>query len=268
MDCHVHCYDLARQSFSVSSGFHVQENELGSVDDLKAVLDAHGLTHALLVNPLGGYGTDNSYLLQAVAEGDGRFRGVALLAEDVDDREVRRLIDGGIVGIRFNLGFPNSPPIHGPAGERALAIAREAGWFVQIHAVGDAILSALPILKRVDRVVIDHCGRPDITAGIAQPAFSGLIDLGRQGRAHIKLSACFRFSRAGWPFDDCRPFVDALIDAFSIDRCLWGSDWPFIRSRRRIDYGPQYAFLAHVVPDATERAKILWANPAQLCGIA
>ena len=265
VDCHAHCYDLAEQDFSASSGFHVHPNERGSARDYEAVLDAHGISHAVLVNPLGGYGTDNRYLLRTIAAGGGRFRGIALLAEDADERTVAALADGGIAGIRFNLNFPTSPSLYGAAGERSLAIARELGWIVQVHYSGDAIVPALPTLRASGcTVVIDHCGRPDTTAGIDQPGFAELLAYGREGSAFIKLAAFFRMAAA--PYRDCLPFAQALIDAFTVERCLWGSDWPFVRATTRVDYGPQRAFLDVAVPSPADRARILWDNPARLFG--
>lgn len=267
VDCHAHCYDLSQQAFSGTSGFDVQPNELGSAEDYAAVLDAHGISHAVLVNPLGGYGTDNRYLLRTIAAANGRFRGIALLAEDADEREVAALGDGGVGGIRFNLNFAASPSLYGQAGERALAIAREQDWLVQVHYAGDTIVDALPVLRASGRtVVIDHCGRPDVDAGLDQPGFAQLLDFGREGGAYIKLSAFFRMARA--PYAGCLRYACALVEAFGIDRCLWGSDWPFVRATRRVDYGPQLDFLATILPDPSERRQVLWDNPARLFGFA
>lgn len=266
VDCHAHCYDLSQQDFSETAGFHVQLNELGSVEDYAAVLDAHGITHAVLVNPLGGYGTDNRYLLRAVAAGNGRFRGIALLAEDADNRTIASLAEGGIAGIRFNLNFPSSPSLYGAAGQRALAIAREHGWLLQVHYAGDALVEALPVLRASGRtIVIDHCGRPDLDGGLDQPGFAQLLDLGREGSAHVKLSAFFRM---GAPRSKWLEYAHALVAAFSVERCLWGSDWPFVRATRRVDYGPQLAFLEAILPDPAERRQVLWDNPARLFGFS
>jgi predicted TIM-barrel fold metal-dependent hydrolase len=266
IDAHAHCYDVAGFSASASSGFDLLANERGSAEDFMAVLDTNGISHAVLTNPLGGYGTDNSYLLRTIVGSNGRFKGIALLAEDADDRTIATLTDAGISGIRFNLNFPASPSLYGKAGDRALAISRENKWIVQIHYGGDTILSALPRLNGVEKLIIDHCGRPDVAAGTEQPGFRELLDLGRQGRAYIKLSAFFRLSRLGPPYSDCDRYVDALIDAFTIDRCLWGSDWPFLHANRRVDYGPQRAYLDRIVPDEASRIRILRDNPIALYG--
>lgn len=268
VDCHAHAFDLSRQGWGGDRGFDIQPNELGTAPQFLDVLSCHGFTHGVLINPLGGYGADNTYMLEAIAASGGRLKGVALLPDGTPEAELRRMKDGGIVGIRFNLDFPTSPPLHGPAGERALAQAREAGWMAQVHYHhGDSIVAALPVLRAAGLpVVIDHCGRPELDAGLDQPGFRALLDYGRDSDAVIKLSGVFRLSRHA-PYRDADPYVAALVQAFTPDRCIWGSDWPFLRARERTDYGPLLAALHRVLPDAAEREKVLWTNPARLFGL-
>jgi len=266
IDSHAHVFDLARFPLQDSRGFDIQANEHGTAAEYAAVLDAHGVDHALLINPLGGYGTDCRCMLAAIAEGRGRFRGVALLAPEATERDVQTLVDGGVIGIRFNLNFEKSPSLYGAAGDRALAIARDAGWLVQVHYEGDTLAKALPVLRAARTpVVIDHMGRPDVAAGLDQPGFQALLELGRAG-AVVKLSGSFRSTRVGPPYQDLDPFVHALLEAFTAERCVWGSDWPFLRARTRVDYGPQLAALTRWVPDPAQRAQILWDNPSRIFG--
>jgi predicted TIM-barrel fold metal-dependent hydrolase len=266
VDCHAHVFDLKRFPPPDSRGFDIAANEHGTIEDYVAVLDAHGMTHALLVNPLGGYGLDNRYMLAAMAEHPGRFRGISLLSPPATDRDIKTLVDGGVVGIRFNLNFEKSPSLYGNAGERALAIARDVGWLVQVHYEGEAIVPALPILRGSRlTVVVDHFGRPAVAHGVAQPGFQALLELGRHG-AVVKLSAGFRMSAARPSYADLDPFAGELLRVFGIDRCVWGSDWPFLRAPARVDYGPQLTALARWVPDPADRERILWRNPSRIFG--
>lgn len=268
VDSHAHVFDLARYPFHPSSGFSLLPNEPGTARQYASVLDSHGFSHALLINPLGGYGVDNRNMLDAIAESRGRFKGVAVVPHDIAENDFDRLVAGGVVGIRFNLSFPASPSIHGAGGARLLAMARERGLSVHIHYHEPAdMLEAVPVLQRCGtRLVFDHCGRPQLEQGIGQSAFQALLEMGRSTNALIKLSALFRFSNTGWPYEDTDPYVQALIDAFSADRCLWGSDWPFLRARARIDYGPELMPIHRWFTDAADRHKLLWDNPAGAFG--
>jgi predicted TIM-barrel fold metal-dependent hydrolase len=270
VDSHAHAFDLSRQGWGGDRGFDIQPNELGTAPQFLHMLASHGFTHGVLINPLGGYGANNTYMLEAIAASGGRLKGVALLPDATPEPEIHRMVEGGIVGIRFNLDFPTSPPLLGPAGERALARAREVGWFIQLHYHhGDSLLAVLPTLRAAKLpVVIDHCGRPDLAGGLDQPGFRALLELGRSSDAIIKLSGIFRFSGTDSPYADTDPHVAALVEAFGIDRCIWGSDWPFLRARARTDFGPLLAALHRVMPSAAEREKVLWTNPARLFRMA
>jgi predicted TIM-barrel fold metal-dependent hydrolase len=266
VDSHAHAFDLTRQGWGGDRGFDIQPNEMGTAPQFLHMLACNGFTHGVLINPLGGYGANNTYMLEAIAASQGRLKGVALLPDATTDAEIHRMVEGGIVGIRFNLDFPTSPPLLGPAGDRALARAREVGWFAQVHYHhGTSIIAALPVLRAAKLpVVIDHCGRPELEGGIDQPGFRELLEFGRSGQGIIKLSGTFRISATGSPYEDTDPYVRALVDAFGIDRCIWGSDWPFLRAKSRTDFGPLLAALHRVLPDAADREKVLWTNPSRL----
>jgi predicted TIM-barrel fold metal-dependent hydrolase len=55
-----------------------------------------------------------------------------------------------------------------------------------------------------------------------------------------------------------------LIDAFGVDACVWGSDWPFLRAPERIDYGPLLSLVERLVPDPAERRALWWDTPRRL----
>lgn len=268
VDTHAHTYDLTRFPFHESSGFSILPNETGTAKQYGAVLDAHGISHAVLINPLGGYGIDNRNMLEVIAASNGRYKGVAVAPHDISEKELDVLVQGGVVGIRFNLSFPASPSINGAGGARLLALAQERDLIVQVHYHEEAhLLEANDILQACRApLVIDHCGRPILDQGTSQPGFQALLELGRSSNAIIKLSALFRCSGQGWPYLDTDPYVEKLIDAFSVDRCIWGSDWPFLRAKARIDYGPELSVLSRWFPDAEDRHKILWVNPARIFG--
>lgn len=238
----------------------------GTVTDLLAVFSAHGISHGLAVGAQPYYG-DNSCLVAGLAEACGRMKGVALVNPSIEDAELERLADAGVIGIR------RTPTVWGlrefteSGARRLLDRIAELGWLLELHVEREGLLEVLPFIERAPLiVVIDHFGRPDLSAGTNQPGFAALLELGRRGRAIAKLSGPFRVSRTGPPYEDADPFIEAVIEAFTLDNCVWGSDWPFTGVARRIDYGPQLACLQRWLPDATDRHKVLWTNPARLFG--
>jgi predicted TIM-barrel fold metal-dependent hydrolase len=129
----------------------------------------------------------------------------------------------------------------------------------------DQLVPLVPMLERSGvRILIDHCGRPTPAAGLDQPGFRALLGLAATRRAFVKLSGVVKFSRDPFPHRDARPYIDALIDAFTLDACMWASDWPFLRAPGRIDYGVLLALVAHLIPDAAQRHQVLWKTPDAL----
>lgn len=267
VDSHAHVLDPERYPLTNPEGYKPQPNECGTPREFAQVLAAHGMTHGLLVNPFAGYGLDNRCMLDAIAASNGRFKGVALVGHDTSDAQLQQLADGGVVGARFNTLFAGGTSLQGPKGERLLARIKALGWFAQIYFHDDEVLKLLPILDKAGiRVVVDHCACPDPARGLDQPGFQAVLELGRRGQAAIKLSGPFRYSRQGWPYADCDPFVAALIEAYTLDNCVWGSDWPFVRVPRRMDYGPARQMVARWLPDAADQCKLLWDTPRRWFG--
>jgi predicted TIM-barrel fold metal-dependent hydrolase len=266
VDAHAHVYDLERHPFHGTRGFDALDNEIGTAEQFACVLRAHGFTHGLLINPLGGYGTDNQCLIDVLQRSGGRFKGVAVVAHGTPEAQFERMASAGVIGLRFNLNFPSSPSLFDPGAERTLSIARSLGWFAQVHYEGDTLLAALPVLERAGLpIVVDHCGRPDASAGLSQPGFAALLALGRRGAAVVKLSGVFRFGGA-YPYTAADPYAQALIEAFGVDRCVWGSDWPFLRARHRVDHATLLEALERWLPAPEDRRKVLGDNPARLFG--
>ena len=120
-----------------------------------------------------------------------------------------------------------------PADLLAHACARST-CACRCRSSGDQLVVLAPVLERSGvRVLIDHCGRPVARRG-TRPA--GLPDAARARRdeARVRQAVGLRQVRArAHPYDDARPYVDALLDAFTPDGCLWASDWPFLRAPER-----------------------------------
>ena len=169
--------------------------------------------------------------------------------------------------MRINPMFYGLRELTEPGADRLLARVKEMNWFVQIHCEKNNLAEAAPLLRKAGvRIMVDHYGRPDTAAGVSQPGFQTLLEFGRSGNAVVKLSGPFRSSRQAYPYSDVEPFIAAAIDAFTLDNCVWGSDWPFVLMDRRIDYGPPLSCLDRWIPDEKDRRKVLWDTPSRLFG--
>ncbi|BAN26360.1 amidohydrolase family protein [Caballeronia insecticola] len=265
IDCHNHIFDPVRFPYREDTVYRPSGQEIGTAAQFLRVMDANGVRHALLVGPTSGYRTDNRCMLDAIRHAGGRFKGIAVVDNDVTHAELLGLKDAGVVGVAFN---PAMEGVEVVTGAKALLdMLADLDLFAQIQVVDDQLVRITPMLESVrTRILIDHCGRPDVAVGLNQPGFQALLRLADGGRTTVKLSGLQKFSQADHPYDDAQVFVRELVRTFGPDACVWGSDWPFLRASSRLDYGPLLELFASVVPDPAERRRILWDTPRKLFG--
>src|SRR5215470_10616341 len=118
VDSHCHVFDTARFPYSPEATYRPPEHEQGTPAQFSAVLDAHGLSHALLVSPTSGYLYDNRCMLAAIRDSKGRFKGIARVPPDIDERALRQLQDGGAIGFRVDLVADGTGYVQQPAAAR------------------------------------------------------------------------------------------------------------------------------------------------------
>jgi predicted TIM-barrel fold metal-dependent hydrolase len=263
IDCHVHVLDPARFPYRADTHYSPMGQELGTPAQLAQVMNTYGTRHALLVGPNSGYGLDNACMLDTIARGQGRYKGIAVVANDATLDELQALKQASVVGAAWNVTFYGVDHYRNamPLLQKLVAL----DMFVDIQVEHDQLVPMMPML--VDsgvRILVDHCGRPTVGAGIRQPGFQALLELGATRRAFVKLSGLVKFSREPSPHKDAWPFVAALIDAFTLDHCLWASDWPYLRAPVRVDYGVMLNLALALFPDAADRRKLLWETSNKL----
>jgi predicted TIM-barrel fold metal-dependent hydrolase len=265
IDCHMHVLDPARFPYNPEVAYKPSGQEIGTPAQYDAVMAFYGVTHALIVQPNSGYGGDNALLLDTIARSKGRFKGVAIIDFNASLSELRDLKAEGIVGAAFNPSLFGSD-YYMPARKLVERLA-ELGMFLQLQTEHDQLLPFVDWVEEIEvATLIDHCGRPTVAHGLNQPAFQALLKLADTGRVTVKLSGYAKFTQQAWPFDDCEPFVRALVDAFTLDHCIWASDWPFLKAPERSDFGPNMALVQRWFPDAGDRAKLFSGTAKRLFG--
>jgi Predicted metal-dependent hydrolase of the TIM-barrel fold len=229
-----------------------------------ALMDRLGIACAVLVQP-SIYGTDNRAMVDALQRYPQRFRGIAVMADDVSDDELRALHAAGVRGVRANLLNRGGISF---AQARALAprLAR-LGWHLQLQIDASTFdgfdaIGALPV-----HVVIDHLGFMPAAKGTHDPGFRRLLKLLEAKRCWVKLSAPYRL--AAWQrdgYEGVTPLARALVAA-NPQRLLWGSDWPHTDLRDGMpNDGDLLNLLDEWIDSAAVREDVLVRNPASLYG--
>jgi L-fuconolactonase len=195
-------------------------------------MDSVGVEAAVLV-ALKIYGWDNSYALQAAERYPERFRVVGRVDPFGYDPggEVKRLAQHpGAVGVRVLPRSKHEIELFRSGGyEPILSAAAEAGLVVCVlaHPVFDhlgTIAESHPGLQ----LIIDHLGLIAPPPRDGSDGFSELgavLDLARYPNVALKLSGAPALSAEPFPFRDLWPHIHKIIDAYGVDRVMWGSDW-------------------------------------------
>ncbi|MSP44397.1 MAG: hypothetical protein EXQ83_00670 [Xanthobacteraceae bacterium] len=94
----------------------------------------------------------------------------------------------------------------------------------------------------------------------------------------MKLSGGFRISAREQSYEDVKPYAVELLNAFGVNRCIWGSDWSFLNPdvgpEKRpmkiapVEYGREASVFSGWVPSEEVRQKILWDNPSRFFGFS
>jgi predicted TIM-barrel fold metal-dependent hydrolase len=228
---------------------------------------ALGVERALIVQSMC-HGDDHAVLLEALAAGHGRYRGVALVSPATPKDELYRLADAGVCGTRVHF----APHVGGAPNLSELAayasLAAELGWHLEVHVVGDALLAVAPALRGLGvPTVIDHLARPRAGTAAGEAVVEALLSLVETGEVWVKLSAWYRLGEeAPWPF--ASELSAALLEA-APTRALWGTDFPHpnITGAAPDDALLLDALLA-IVPSQAGQQALFVENPTELFGFA
>ena len=278
VDTHVHVFGPAER-YPLRPGARTTQPD-ALLPDLRSILDAVGVTRAVIVHP-SPYGTDNRASLDAIAADPVRLRGVAVIGLDTGDEEIARLHAGGMRGVRLNLVSGGGPEGRAP-GELVRAMAarvRPFGCHVQVYCKAPVLAEIAPVVAAglgVD-VVFDHMGGGVARLGAGQPGVKELIELLAAGLCWVKLSGAYRLEAAATGDRDVAALARALHTA-NPERVVWASDWPHTGPRKPddkpgqvtphldLDYGRLLADVAVWFPDQATRARLFVENPARLYG--
>ena len=262
-DAHCHIFGPAdRYPYAPDRTYTPPDAPLSRFQELQSIL---GLRRAVLVNA-SCHGRDNSVIVDAIAQSNGRYRGVANADAGFTERELQTLHTQGFRGVRFNFvkhlgGVPDMDEFRS-----VLARIQPLGWHVDLHFDAgdllqfDELLRSLPV-----PFIIDHMGRVPTSQGLEQAPFKQLLKLLRSNRqCWVKVSGSERISSTGAPFHDAVPFAQALI-AVAPERILWGTDWPHPNIAKHMpNDGDLVDLIPLMMPEQAIQQQVLVDNPNRL----
>ena len=263
-DMHVHIFGPAERYPHVAKPHYTLPD--GTLAQYRSLMPRIGIERFAIVQP-SYYGTDNSCLLDTLAEAGDPARGVVMIEPDISDSELQSFKRRGVRAVRLDLFKRAREPLAAIQSYIMDTAARVAplGWHLQFYAPGYVVRDLMHFFRTLQiDFVIDHMGYMLEEDGLRSDDFSALLDLLGCGHCYLKLSGAYRIAKhRGYEFVE--PVAKAIVER-APDRAVWGSDWPHISYSDR-DTGELVNLLERWAPSESARRKILVENPNRLFGV-
>lgn len=228
-----------------------------------------GIERFVFVQP-SAYGTDNTYMLESMAQVKAPCRGIVDIDENAPDALIESLHEQGVRGVRINTSpiAPHDPQRAQALSNRVKALERRTkhlGWMLEFLGPSWLTREMMPLMRNLDMdYILCHIGMFLAQEGPRQAGFDEMIDLARNGRCWLKLTGPYRFAEAP-EFAGSAQMVQALVSSVP-HRLIWGTDHPHLSFADKVGSVQLYNLLGEWIPDEVTRCKVLVENPARLFG--
>ena len=261
-DTHIHLFGpAAKYPFAPDSPYIARD---ALPEHFFALQDKLGLSTGVIVSP-GGYGR-NDAMAELCAQHPKRFRGIAMVRDDVSKAELTRLTSLGVRGMRM---MSHARGQHVPNYSKEIAArVHEHGWHIQFYPHGtDIVEYADKLLALPNQIVLDHFASIPAAGGVDQPAVKAVLKMLDTGKVWLKLSGPMRCTAEPPPYPSVTPLAHVFVK-HAPERMVWGSDWPHVNLDGMVmpNDGDLLDMLAEWVPEAAVRNRILTQNAKALYG--
>ena len=236
IDSHHHLWDLSirPQEWMVGDGMDPVRRNFDP-DDLRSAISGTRIEKTILVHATTT--NDETYELLALAEIDPTIVGVVgwLQIDSPDaiaDCEKYLQATGAsyLKGIRdVAQDLPDSNYLEKPQSIATVQQLGKMGLTYDILTKTPELKAAIELVKACPDVqfVLDHISKPYIAKEEIEPWKSLITQLASFDNVSCKISGMVTEAKWNiWKTEDFAPYVDHVIDSFTPQRLMFGSDWP------------------------------------------
>lgn len=269
VDAHAHIYSPDEKRYPTIEKPLRPPRGTGSPEHLREEAKANGVDRVLMVQTSTFYGWDNSYVRDTVPASQPWAAGCYTLdPRNPHSRDVLWAFAERAGGRAFRTYPENQGPDYDTPGNRALwQAAREAKVVIKV------LIGNLEAAKQLPKVlddfsdvpaILDHClaikRGPEYRATLKM-----VVELARHQNLFAQLTFLETGSEERYPFRDMHDAARRFIDAYGVDRCIWGSDFPTALWCPKTDYAGMKRLITHELGlGKSEQAKILGGNAEKL----
>lgn len=231
IDAQVHAYERDRPERPWHAVLPGPAEMTGA--EMAGAMRAVGVDGAILVSPYTMYRFDASYALEVQKRYPGRFGLVKPL--DPEDAGVGETVAewakvDGAVGVRLMMAHGAAVDPKSEGVGRIMRAAAKAGLPINLLCWGHLDQAAGMAADYPDtQIVIDHLGlqQPFDPPAPDEPfrELPAVLALADRANVAIKITGACTLSKTGFPYDDIWDPVCRIVDAYGVDRSMWGTDW-------------------------------------------
>ena len=236
IDSHHHLWDLSirPQEWMVGEGMEPVKRNF-DVSDLRAAISGTGIERTVLVHATTTH--DETYELLALADVDPTIIGVVgWLPIDSPNAiaECEKYLQAR--GARYLKGIrdvaQDLPDSNYLAKPQSIATVKELGKMgltYDILTKTPELRAAIELVKACPEVqfVLDHISKPYIAKEEIEPWKSLITELSAFENVSCKISGMVTEAKwNAWITEDFAPYVDHIVESFTPQRLMFGSDWP------------------------------------------
>lgn len=233
IDAHCHIWTPDTVKYPLGPGHRRANMEPASftMETLINEMQAVDVDKVVLIQ-MSFYGYDNTYMLDAIKAHPDKFRGVAVIEQDLGDPEVRmkEFKSRGCSGFRI---YPKDRDFENWLSSDSMKAMWEIAAAEKLNICCLMDPNGLPALDRMCRmfpetpVVIDHICRIGVTGEFPEADVTALCEMARHRNLTVKVSAFYALGKKQPPYTDIGPTIEKLLAAYGRERLMWASDGPY-----------------------------------------
>jgi L-fuconolactonase len=237
LDTHVHIWNFGKARYQWLEGDITILNRTYHIEELEQERRVAGVSDGILVQAANNF-EDTDWMLDVAAKTDW-LKGVVGWLPLADHAATEKALNEKYLNNRLFKGVRHL--IHNEADPKWLLqeevieslriLERNNIPYDVVGIIPAHIETALQVAEKLPnlRMVFDHLNQPPIST---KEKFGQWGDLIKEAAQHKKFYA--KISGLGttsgnftsWGSDDVRPYIDFALQAFGVERCFCGGDWP------------------------------------------
>lgn len=233
VDAHQHFWRYRAQDYPWIDDRHGVLRRDFLPDDLKTLLDQHGIDGCIAVQ--ARHGLEETDALLALAAQHPWVVGVVgwvdLRAPDLEQQMARWSDAEKLVGFRHQIQDEPSPSLfmQDPAFNRGVDLLQQRGRVYEVLIKDADLQAAAQFCQRQDahHLVLDHLGKPDLSQEDPVAWADRIAPLAALPHVSCKLSGLITEADwQRWRPVELLPYFYLALELFGPQRLMFGSDWP------------------------------------------